>query len=176
MDFYIQASCPRYTGEFDEEDYNLSTAIETIFPMMTEEAIMVWKTIHIPLSYKYDISWMIDDILNILENLRNTTNGELCINWASDTFANLWNIKWDIDDVVISSKWGSILGHTEQLLELKGPIKVSKRSFENEWKKVLYNIIDGLRQSRYSEDNLPGMDRLVSEYNSINKFGILYES
>lgn len=37
MDFWVQASCPKYTDLFDEEDDSLSNAIQTIFPM-TERA------------------------------------------------------------------------------------------------------------------------------------------
>ncbi|MCX7746159.1 MAG: hypothetical protein N2645_04575 [Clostridia bacterium] len=176
MDFYIQASCPRYTGVYDEEDYNLSTAIETIFPMMAEKAIMAWKSIYIPLCYKYDISYMLEDILNILENLRDKVIGELSLHWASDTFANVWKIKWDSKDVEINSEWGSVLGHTEELLKLKGPVVISKKLFANEWKRVLHNVIEGLKLSGYSADKLPGMDRLISEYNTIEKEGILYDS
>ena len=176
MDFWIQASQPRFTSLFDEEDYNLSTAIETAFHMMSENAIMVWKTIHIPLCYKYDISYMIEDILNILQNLRNRSQGELSVHWSSDTFANVWELKWDAEDVVINSEWGSVVGHTEEMLKLKGPVVISKESFANEWKRVLKNVIEGLKLSGYSEGKLPGMADLVAEYNIIKKDGILYES
>lgn len=174
MDFWIQASCPRCTGIFDEEDYNLSTAIETVFPMMTEKVIMVWKTIYIPLCYKYDISCMIDDILDILEKLRSNQSGEILLHWASNTFANIWNIKWEEENLVIDSKWGSVLGHTEQLLDSKGAIAVSKRSFISEWKRVFFNIISALKESGYKEDILPGMSRLVAEYEAIDIDGVLY--
>ncbi|QDX92977.1 hypothetical protein EEL32_06805 [Brevibacillus laterosporus] len=175
MNFWIQASCPKCTGIFDEEDENLSNAIETIFPMMTEKAIMVWKTIYIPLCYKYDISCMVDDILDILEKLRSNSSGEISLHWASNTFANVWNIRWWEAQVVINSEWGSVLGHTEQLLDSKGAIVLSKQSFISEWKRVLFNIISGLKESGYKEGNLPGMTRLIAEYNAIDGDGILYK-
>ena len=56
MKFLIQANSPECTMNFDKEDYNLATAIETIFPLMTENAILMWHHLCIPLSYKYDIS------------------------------------------------------------------------------------------------------------------------
>ncbi|HHR2550667.1 TPA: hypothetical protein ACSY39_10840 [Listeria monocytogenes] len=56
MNFFIQANTPQKTGVFESDDYDLSTAIETIFPMLTEDAILVWNHIYVPLSYKYDIS------------------------------------------------------------------------------------------------------------------------
>ena len=58
MNFYIQASNPRaLKPSFIEE--NLSAAIESVFPMNTENAILFWNHIAIPLSYKYDISYMV---------------------------------------------------------------------------------------------------------------------
>jgi hypothetical protein len=174
VDFWIQASCPRCTGFFDGEDQNLSNAIETIFPMMTEKAVMVWKSIYIPLCYKYDISYMIDDILYILEKLRSNSSGEISLHWASDTFANVWNISWSDEQMEINSQWGSVLGHTEQLLTTKGAITLSKKSFRSEWKRVLFNIISGLRESGYEEGSLSGMSRLIAEYNAIDGEGVLY--
>ncbi len=175
MEFWIQASCPKYTGVFDGEDQILSNAIETIFPMMTEKAIMVWKSIYVPLCYKYDISYMIDDVLTILEKLRCNPSGEISIHWASNTFANVWNIKWSDGNMVIDSEWGSVLGHTEQILNSKGAIILSKQSFLSEWKKVLFTIMLGLKESGYTEENLPGMTRLIVEHNAIDCEGILYK-
>lgn len=176
MNFCIQASCPKYTGLYDDSDYNLSTAIETAFFMMGEKAIMIWNNVYIPLCYKYDISYMMEDILNILENLRTIPKGELNVHWASDTFANIWEVKWDDEYVEIYSEWGSVLGHTEEMLRLKGPILISKESFANEWKRVLHNVIEGLKLSGYSKEKISGIDRLVSEYSIIKKQGILYKS
>lgn len=175
MCFRIQASCPRYTHRYDEEDEDLSSAIETIFPMMTEDVIMYWKCIPITLEYKYDISWMIDDILLILEKLRSTSMGVLEIHWSSDTFANIWSITWSDTKMKIDSKWNSVVGNTEEILQSAGPIIIEKEQFANEWKRVFSNIIKGLKLSGYSEENLLGMKRLVSEYNLIKKEGVLYE-
>lgn len=47
MRFIIQAGSPIYTGNYEEEDYSLMTAIETVFPMYTEDAILNWNNIYI---------------------------------------------------------------------------------------------------------------------------------
>ena len=62
MNFCIQASNPRVQHKIDYEDSSLSDIIETIYPLYTEHAILTWNYISIPLSYKYDISYMIDDL------------------------------------------------------------------------------------------------------------------
>jgi len=47
--------------------------------MLTEDAILIWNAIYIPLNYKYDISYMIDDILNLLKKIRENLYGEIKI-------------------------------------------------------------------------------------------------
>jgi hypothetical protein len=59
-------------------------------------------------------------------------------------------------------------------LTTKGAITLSKKSFRSEWKRVLFNIISGLRESGYEEGSLSGMSRLIAEYNAIDGEGVLY--
>ena len=59
MHFYIQTSNPYIANKTNADDNKLSEAIESIFPMDTEELILFWNHVGIPLSYKYDISYMI---------------------------------------------------------------------------------------------------------------------
>ncbi len=117
---------------------------------------------------------MIDDILDILEKLRSNPSGEISLHWASNTFSNIWNMKWEKESLVIDSKWGSVLGHTEQLLNSKGAITLVKQLFISEWKRVLFNIISALKESGYKEEHLAGISRLIAEYNAIDCEGILY--
>ena len=74
MNFYIQTSNPYIINETNAYDNKLSEAIESVFPMNTEELILFWNHVGIPLSYKYDISYMIDDILMILKNMEYYTD------------------------------------------------------------------------------------------------------
>ena len=76
LNFYIQASNPRFQDSINIYDESLSDAIESVFPLNTENAILVWNYISIPLSYKYDISYMIEDILQLLDELQNIGNCE----------------------------------------------------------------------------------------------------
>ena len=59
MAFYIQASNPRFIESISYEVESLSDAVESIFPLNTENAFLVWNYISVPLSYKYDISYML---------------------------------------------------------------------------------------------------------------------
>ncbi len=174
MTFIIQASCPRITGIFDIEAESLSDAIESSFPLLTENAVFVWQHVPILVGYKYDISIMIDDILEILEVLRKEDSGKKTIHWVSNTFAHVWHLSWDSTQLVINAEWGSVSGGTEQLLQNRGSVTLTKQSFSSEWRKVLQNLITALSKSGYSEDGLPGMKRLVHEYEAIETEGNIY--
>jgi len=130
MTFIIQTSQPKNNGEFCKEDKELSEAIETIFPMMTEESLILWNTIYVPLNYKYDVSYIIEDVLHMLRAMREVpTSGELQINWPSNTFSTVWNLIWSEKKLAINSNWYSVLGHTEQLLNKESRIEINLSDF-----------------------------------------------
>lgn len=80
MNFYIQASNPRVQHKMDCEDNSLSDIIETIYPLYTEHVILTWNYISIPLPYKYDISYMIDDMIKLLMECK-----RLILGWMAST-------------------------------------------------------------------------------------------
>lgn len=172
--FLIQASNPRQTGIFDEADYNLSMAIETVFPMNTEDALIVWNHIRIPLSYKYDLSCMMDDIIDMLQKLRMLSAGKTVIRWPSNTFEGTWDMEWDGTKLRIDSSWENVVGGVGDLLNANSKLVISKLDFISEWKEVLGNVILGLERSGYSVDRLKDIDALVGEFISIERAGILY--
>ena len=47
MSFRIQAGRPRNNAEFSSDDTKVSEAIETIFPHMTEDALLIWNNTYI---------------------------------------------------------------------------------------------------------------------------------
>ena len=75
LNFYIQASNPKVQCEINYSDETLADATESIFLLNTENAILMWNYICIPLSYKYDISYMLDDIMILLNELKNKKSG-----------------------------------------------------------------------------------------------------
>ena len=62
MSFFIQCSSPQIAKNYVIEGNSLRDCIEDLFPMRTEEALICWNGIRIPLSYKYDISLMVEVI------------------------------------------------------------------------------------------------------------------
>lgn len=175
LSFYIQASNPKFQESTDFEDESLSDAIENAFPLNTESAMLVWNYISVPLSYKYDISYMIEDILQLLNELQNKEEGELRINWIPDTFRCDWAIKWGAENIEIQSQWECTVGHLEKILNQNSNISLSKKAFISEWKRVLGIVITGLKGCGYSEDKIRHMNQLIEQYRSINEEGQLYK-
>lgn len=174
MSIRVQTSQPQNNGGFCNGDEQLSEAIETIFPMMTEDAFLVWNTYHIPLSYKYDISYMIDDLLELLKALREEPSGEMKIAWPSNTFECEWFISWDEKNIKIDSTWTSVLGHIEDLLNGVKKVDMEKYLFQREWKKLLKTLIDNLSECNYNINNLINFENLIIEFEAIEGMGVLY--
>ncbi|MEO7594939.1 MAG: hypothetical protein ABI134_27225, partial [Byssovorax sp.] len=74
-EFFIQSSNPRSSSECDADDASLCDAVQTVFPMATESMIMVWSGVYIPLGYKYDVSLMVDDIIDLCNDILLTKEG-----------------------------------------------------------------------------------------------------
>ncbi|MCM1259109.1 MAG: hypothetical protein NC307_14835 [Roseburia sp.] len=174
MSFYIQASNPRTLYSLELEDESLSDAIESAFVSNTENAILVWNYISIPLSYKYDISYMIEDILNLLSSLQKMAKGKMEIHWLPDTFRCNWLISWDADQLRIEAKWECTVGHLEGLLNEKPVITLTPKEFLSEWKEILFMVIKGLKNCGYDEYKIKGMQKLLEQYSHIEELGVLY--
>ena len=174
MIFCIQASNPEFKEMKNPDDNSLAEAIESVFSMNTEYAIMMWEHICIPLSYKYDVSYMIDDVLKLLEMMQNEISGKTIVHWLPDTFRCDWQVEWAGGTVHIFSKWECTVGHLENLLNCHNYISLSVAEFISEWKKVLGIVINGLECAGYDQEELDGMFELVNRYEIIEKAGVLY--
>jgi len=90
--FAIQASNPRFLAHFDAGDASLSDAIQTVFPLEAEYALIVWNWVYIPITYKYDLSLMTEDIIGLIELMMSERSGNQTIQWPSSTFAATWSV------------------------------------------------------------------------------------
>lgn len=176
LSFYIQAGNPMMQCIVDYSDKFLADAIESIFLLNTENAILMWNYISIPLSYKYDISYMMGDILKMLNVLQSKEKGELTIHWLPDTFRCDWTIWWDTKKINIHSHWENTVGHLEMLLNEKPNISLKKDDFIKEWKSILGIVISGLEKCGYDEKDIQGMKQLVKQYKGIIGNGMLYNN
>lgn len=175
MDFFIQVSKPICLNNYDNADESLADAMETIFPLLTEGAIIMWNHIPIRLSYKYDISYMLDDILDMLLMVRTKEKGKMEIQWLPDTFRCDWKLQWNEGTIEIKSEWGGIIGDLEKILNKNSEVCLEVDEFRREWKKLLELVIRNLKKCGYLESQIRNMDKLLVECNKIGEEGILYQ-
>ena len=174
MTFYIQASNPKFIKGINYENERLSDAVESIFPLNTENAILIWNYISVPLSYKYDISYMLDDIIDLLGVLQSQNCGKKTIHWLPDTFRCDWEVCWNDGTIEIQAHWECTVGHLEKILNEHGTISLSVKDFESEWKEIFYVVIKGLKSCGYDKKTMGGMEDLLKQYERIRNSGILY--
>src|SRR5438128_712566 len=122
--FIIQASNPRSVADHDAGDDSLDDAIETVFPLHTEHALLAWNHIYVPLSYKYDFAVIINDVLDIIQAIQTSAQGSHSVHWPSNTFAAIWNMQWDQGMIAVQSKWNCVLGETEAMLAGRPVIRI----------------------------------------------------
>ena len=167
MEFFIQVSKPICLNNYDNADESLADAMETIFPLLTEGAIIMWNYIPIRLSYKYDISYMLDDIVDMLLMIRTKEKGKMEIQWLPDTFRCDWKLQWNEGTIKIKSEWGGIIGDLEKILNKNSEVCLKVNEFRGEWKKLLELVIKNLKNSGYQENQIRNMDKLLVEYLSL---------
>ena len=172
--FLIQASCPRFVAQLDAEDASLSDAIQTISVLDTEYAVLVWNWVYVPLSYKYDLSLMVDDVLGLLEVMISEPHGSRRIQWPSNTFFATWDVEWDGESATVQAEWICVLGDTQAMLANKPKIVVPRTDFIEEWRRPLMVIAAALEAAGYDGANLSGMKRLEDVLRKIARCGILY--
>lgn len=175
MDFRIQASNPRTIAEVSPDDAKVEEAMETVFPMWAEDAVMVWAGVHIPLNYKYAMSSMFGDIMTMLRRLLVEAEGELCIRWPVQEFEATWTITWKDDLVQLHSEWHSTPNFTGSLLAQRpSTIMMNKSDYMAEWKQPLWIIWQAVRKAGYDETQLTDLSALRRTLDAIPRSGILY--
>ncbi len=176
FNFYIQTSNPYILSQTNANDNKLSEAIESVFPMDTEELILFWNHVGIPLSYKYDVSYMIDDILIILQHIQVQKSGELLVHWLPDTFRADWKLEWNGETLFIYANWESLKGDLQKVLVNSKKVEISKKDFVSEWKMLLKILISALNKNGYDRLIKKQYNMLVKSFNDIEWYGILYRN
>lgn len=154
----------------------LSGAIQTIFPINTEEVFIFWHHIRIPLSYKYDMCSITLDILYMLDEIFSSKKGSFTEGFSSDTFRVDWNIKWDTkkNKIQIEANWENVLGGLEDILSTEKHLEMELDLFLYEWKGLLRKVIESLETSEIEIEDKEELALLYRIEAAIPKFGVLY--
>ncbi|AUX36279.1 uncharacterized protein SOCE836_084860 [Sorangium cellulosum] len=154
----------------------MSDAIQTVFPMETERAILVWNHVYLPLSYKYDISLMVDDIVKICEDMLLMNHGTRLVHWPSNTFAAVWDIAWEPMVVSVEAQWSRVIGSTESILACRPRISISREDFLAEWKAPLDVVLVALETAGYTPKQIAELHRLKTVVAQLPQYGHLYRN
>src|SRR5262245_32391183 len=170
--FVLQASAPHALKIRDSHVRTVADAVESVFPLETECAMMVWNWIHVPLGYRYDISLMIDDAVRLITRQMSTEQGNERICWPSNTFASTWDVEWSGGMTAIHALWESVVGDTEPLLRQRPDVRIQTADFLAEWKRPLETVADALTGAGYEVEQLSGMRELLNVIALIERPGI----
>ena len=151
--FKIQISNPITINKRYRNINDIVSAIQSIFPLDNEYCFIVWNHIFIPVSYKYNISIMIKDILRIINFIKREER-YLEFHWASNSFFALWKMECTSNTVIIESTWTQVLGGLTELLQKKPILEVDKQEFLKEWTTLALFVKTKLENAGYNSSNL----------------------
>lgn len=174
--FYWQASSPRFEAVLDPRIDTIGEAIETVFIFLTERALLNWNGCRVSLCYKYDLSVIIDDVLDMLEALIEPS-GQWTATWSSDTFNGQWKLVWDSEIVDLEADWDDVGGGAlEGLKQVEKTVRITKQHFLCEWGRPLRIVHKALTDSGYDPLKVEGFTRLTNILSCITGDGILYRN
>ncbi|MBL7997878.1 MAG: hypothetical protein JNL32_04485 [Candidatus Kapabacteria bacterium] len=139
---------------------SLDDAIESIFPLETEHLVLIWNEVIIPLSFKYDISLMVLDFIKIFQFTKDNQSSRLEIHWASNTFAAIWNFEKSKYSVNINTVWRSVIGGTEDILNVKNKNEVSIDNLQKEIMKLLRFLKYAIEKSGVNSNLIEDFEKL----------------
>lgn len=160
MNFKIQACNPKTQNPAERRVEDLAAAIQAIFAADTEDAFLLWNGIPVRLSYKYDLSVLIDDLLPLLAKLLDSPTGAQQVYWASNTFQAEWALEWTADQVTIIATWDSVAGGYEDLLNQRNMLEVERKGFLREWRAVLRHVLDKVNKANLEIEDQSSIDLL----------------
>ena len=128
--------------------------------METDDAEMIWRGIKVPISYKYDLSVIFEDVVEMLKDCLNAeaTN----VYFGSNTFFGSLAISPLENDFRVIGEWESVSGSVEHDLNGASELVIDKAHFLKAWSELLKSGAQAV-----SASNLRG--RLRAELNELQR-------
>jgi hypothetical protein len=155
--FALQLGVPAFVAARDESDSTLSDAVQTVFSL-DESAFLKWNGLTLPLSYKYDISVMLEDIVEMVLAVRKTESGLFQVDWPSSGFPVHWTIKWAASEVEVHAQPRNEPGAVD--LVGREQVRVDRGSFLGAWQALLRTVLSCLEGAGYNSLQISGLTRL----------------
>ena len=174
MVFRVQASGPGTTGEHDPRDESLGDCMGTAFRSETEDLLVNWNGTRVPVSYKYTLSELMDDLLLLLEAILGAPAGTHDARWVCCEFRGTWRVEWDAGRLGIVADWRVAPGRIEDVLNRRPTVELATADFLAEWKRPLAIVLDALERCGCTPERCDGLTRLRRVHDSIAGTGRLY--
>ncbi|MBL8809961.1 MAG: hypothetical protein JNM43_07285 [Planctomycetaceae bacterium] len=134
--------------------------IQTIFPLDTADAVLKWGDDSFALNYKYDISLMIDDLLELILAITSIERGKRSIAFATSGFPYQWDVEWYGASIQIRSE------PLDKSRDLPKPLDVIETSidfFLDQWRPVFRLINAAAVKSGYNVIGFPRGEWLLEQ-------------
>jgi hypothetical protein len=141
MSFRIHTGRP-VLQDVDGVADNLADAITLLYPLDADQLIVSWNGVPIALTYCEDVQVLVDDIVVLLERLSDPAAGSARVYWGSSTFRAEWWLRREGATLVVDSRWDSVSGAYEALLNDRARLVVDAAAFRREWLKVLRRLVE----------------------------------
>lgn len=175
MRFWIQTGAPTAALSRDHCDETLSDAVQTIFPIFTEEAFVAWGPEYIALNYKYEVSEILDDLVALLARVVASPTGRAVVHWPCSSFSGEWTVAWTEESVTVGAAFLAVRGTTPATISAMSPLVVPRDRFIAEWAGLLRIVHEALRHAGYGVDFTP-LEPLTSLVTLLPAGGLLYAS
>jgi len=161
MIFAIQTCNPKLVrDQIPENAPDLAGAVEAIYAPCTEDAILFWNRVPVRISYRYDLSVLLDDLVPLIEQVARNNEGSEETRWASNTFSAIWQTGWDYGEIRISSHWRAVAGSYENLLNSRPTVEVPRMEFLGEWRPLLDRVRIDVKASKIRCEDVFLLNRL----------------
>jgi hypothetical protein len=157
---------PTQPGVKDPQDTSLGEALESCFPCMMDGARLGWNGVSVPLSYKYDLSIIVHDVVALVQQLRTCPTGSFFINWPSNTFQGSWRVTTAGGRVQVTASWDSVSaqdGPLEDALNAAPVVETVQVDLMDQWVGLLRLANQTLLDTGYRPDELEDYNPLVAE-------------
>jgi hypothetical protein len=175
MSFVIQVGNPIVLDRHTVVAADVADALQRIFPMDTEAAILIWNRVPVRLSYKYDVSVIIDDVLPMIDAVLSSPSGAYQAGWGSNSFNGRWTLHWGAGSIALYATWLSVTGDYEDLLTSRSSLTIARNAFLREWQSLLSTVARALERSGIQITDQAGRQTLERIAAALPGPGVLYQ-
>jgi hypothetical protein len=177
--FFLQAGSPSSLAVLDPDALDLSLASQRVFPWVTEPLVMFWHGAPVALSYKYDVSVMLEDVICLVGEVSCSAEGFRALEWANSGFFARWILRWGAGRIQVVHEWMDPHEARPEaafaLEALRRPVALPVVDFLAEWRRPLEIVSAALLDAGYGAEDLTRLPALDQAIARTGRRGWLYQ-